>query len=415
MRIGNLECFAGISGDMLLGALTDAGVPRTLLEETAKALNIGATLKFSSVDRSGITAAKVDVLEGEHHHGGHHEHEAHKHHHEHAAEHAHRPHVHGRAWKQIRELISHAPLSQETRALSLRAFEYLAQAEAKIHGVPVEDVHFHEVGAVDTITDIVCAAAGLTSLGIEKWYCSPVNTGSGFVECTHGTFPVPTPATAELLKGVPTYSAGPAKEMTTPTGAALVKALGCEFGNAPAFAATVIGYGAGTRNPERFPNVLRLSIGETADTAGRITVLECALDDATPQLIAHAMDRALEAGALDVMCSSVVMKKGRMGSLLTVLCQADKRAALEDLLLAETTTLGIRLREEDRVVLERRFIEAETEYGRIRVKIGSRSGKDLNFMPEYDDCLRAASEHHVPLKQVMQAAIAALSRSEIKS
>jgi len=441
MRIGYLECFAGISGDMLLGALVDAGVSRALLEEAAQALNIGATLKFSSVDRSGITAAKVDVLEAasgkiaeQHHHHHHHEHE---HHHEHSSEelpsrpgsrndaveghavhghthhrhdhgHHHHSHVHGRTWNQIRELIHHAPLAPETRELSLRAFEYLAQAEAKIHGVPVEDVHFHEVGAIDTITDIVCAAAGLSSLGVEKWYGSPVNTGSGFVECAHGTFPVPAPATAELLKGVPAYSAGPQKEMTTPTGAALLKALGCEFGPVPPFATTVIGYGAGTRNPQRFPNVLRLSIGESISQAERVTVLECALDDATPQILAHAMDRVLEEGALDAMCSPVVMKKGRMGSLLTVLCRTEKRAALENLLLAETTTLGIRVREEERIVLERRFIEAETEYGRIRVKVGSRNGDDLNLMPEYEDCLRAAREHGVPLKRVMQAAMAAM-------
>lgn len=402
---------------MLLGALVDAGVSRALLEETAQALNIGASLRFSSVDRSGITATKVDVLEAvsgkvaEHHHEHHHHDRGHGHGHDHDHHH----HTHGRTWKQIRELIHHAPLPPETRDLALRAFEYLAQAEARIHGIPVEDVHFHEVGAVDTITDIVCAAAGLSSLGVEKWYSSPVNTGSGFVECAHGTFPVPAPATAELLKGVPTYSAGPQKEMTTPTGAALLKALGCEFGGTPAFAAAVIGYGAGTRNPERFPNVLRLSIGETAVSAERVTVMECALDDATPQLIAHAMDRALEEGALDVMCAPVVMKKGRMGSLLTVLCRAEKRTALEDLLLTETTTLGIRVREEERMVLERRFIEAETEYGRVRVKIGSREGGDVNMMPEYEDCLRAAREHGVPLKQVMQTAMAAAVDAKVKA
>jgi uncharacterized protein (TIGR00299 family) protein len=446
MRIGYLDCFAGISGDMLLGALVDAGVSRSLLEETVLALDLGASLRFSSVDRSGITATKVDVIdaagkaaEHQHHpHPHHHHHHHHDHDHSHlelpsrpSAEgsageaghththkgqhHDHHPHVHGRTWKQVQELIQRARLSPQTRDLSLRAFAFLAQAEAKIHGVEVEDVHFHEVGAVDTITDIVCAAAGLSSLGVDKWYASAVNTGSGFVECAHGTFPVPAPATAELLKGVPTFSTGPQKEMTTPTGAALLKALDCEFGNVPPFAASTIGYGAGTRNPERFPNVLRLSIGDTAATKESVTVLECALDDATPQIIAHAMDRALEAGALDVMCSPVVMKKGRMGSLLTLLCRADKRPALENLLLTETTTLGIRVHEEERILLERRFMEAETEYGRIRIKVASRNGEDLNRMPEYEDCLRAAQEHHVPLKQVMQAALAAASDTRVKA
>jgi uncharacterized protein (TIGR00299 family) protein len=441
MRIGYLECFAGISGDMLLGALVDAGVSQFLLEEAAQALNIGVKLRFSSVDRSGITATKVDVLDAasgeiaEHvsselssrpksrsdeaegpavHHHHHHDHSHEHHHHEHK-------HVHGRSWKQIRELIEQTQLAPEARALALRAFELLAQTEAKIHGVPVDTVHFHEVGAVDTITDIVCAAAGLSSLGIDTWYASAVNVGSGFVQCAHGIFPVPAPATAELLKGIPTYSAGIQKELTTPTGAALLKALGCSFANAPLITTEVIGYGAGTRNPKNFPNVLRLSIGESPgpgakkSTGERVAVLECAIDDATPQVIAHAMDRVLEEGALDVMCAPVVMKKGRMGSLLTILCRPERRAEFEELLLRETTTLGIRVREEDRIILERRFVEVETHYGSIRVKIGSRNGEDLNWMPEYEDCVRAARDHEVPLKQIMQAALAALTEKRVEA
>lgn len=425
MRIGYLECFAGISGDMLLGALVDAGVSRTLLEDTAKALGIGATLRFSTANRSGITATKVDVLDAtsgemaehvhEHHHEHHHSHDhSHEHKHEHEHDHGHQhshPHVHGRSWKQIRELIEQSSLATDVRALALRAFELLAHAEAKVHNVPVETVHFHEVGAVDTITDIVCGAAGLCSLGIEAWYASAVNVGGGFVQCAHGVFPVPAPATAELLKGIPTYSAGIQKELTTPTGAALLKALGCEFGEAPVLTTDVIGYGAGTRNPEGFPNVLRLSIGQSVakktPANERVAVLECAVDDATPQVIAHCMERALEEGALDVMCAPVVMKKGRMGSLLTVLCRPERREALEELLLRETTTLGIRVREEDRVILQRRFIEVETAFGSIRIKIGSRDGEDLNLMPEYEDCAQAARQHGVSLKQVMQAALAA--------
>jgi uncharacterized protein (TIGR00299 family) protein len=292
----------------------------------------------------------------------------------------------------------------------LSAFEHLAHAEAKIHNVPVETVHFHEVGAVDTITDMVCAAAGLCSLGVDAWHCSAVNVGGGFVECAHGTFPVPAPATAELLKGVPTYSAGLQKELTTPTGAALLKALACKFDDAPVMTTDVIGYGAGTRNPERFPNVLRLSIGsisEKKNATERVVVLECAVDDATPQLTAYCMERALEEGALDVMCTPVAMKKNRMGSLLTILCRPERREALESLLLRETTTLGIRVREEERMILQRRFMEVETVYGSVRVKIGSRGAEDLNLMPEYEDCVRAAREHDVPLKLVMQAALVA--------
>ena len=428
MRIGYLECFAGISGDMLLGALIDAGVSRSLFEETAQALNIGAKLRFSSVDRSGITATKVDVLDAasgevaehkhDHSHIHDHQHE-HVHDHENAHEHHEHKHVHGRTWKQIRELIERTPLASDARVLALQAFGLLAEAEAKIHGVPVETVHFHEVGAVDTITDIVCAAAGLCSLGVDGWYASAVNVGSGFVQCTHGLFPVPAPATAELLKGIPTYSAGIQKELTTPTGAALLRALGCRFTDLPVITTEVIGYGAGTRNPKDFPNVLRLSIGESTGarkTAGeRVAVLECAVDDATPQLVANVMERVLEEGALDVMCVPVVMKKGRMGSLLTVLCRPERREAFESLLLRETTTLGVRVREEDRVILQRRFVEVETAYGVIRVKIGSRNGEDLNWMPEYEDCARAAREHGVPLKQVMQAALVGISEKKVEA
>jgi len=430
MRIGYLDCFAGISGDMLLGSLIDAGVSRSLLEEAASALNIGATLRFSSVDRSGISAIKVDVLDAasgeiaehahKHEHEHHHHHdEKHEHphdHHDHEYEH---DHVHGRNWKQIRELIGQASLASDVKALALRTFELLAHAEAKIHNKPVEDIHFHEVGAVDTITDIVCGAAGLRSLGVDAWYASAVNVGSGFVQCAHGMFPVPAPATAELLKGIPTYSAGIQKELTTPTGAALLKALGCRFENVPTFAADGIGYGAGTRNPKDFPNVLRLSIGETAvrktSLLERVAVLECAVDDATPQLVAHVMERVLEEGALDVMCAPVVMKKGRMGSLLTVLCRPERREAFEELLLRETTTLGLRAREEDRVILQRRFIEVETQFGNIRVKVGSRDGGDVNWMPEYEDCAAAARKHGVPLKQVMQAALAAASEKRVEA
>jgi uncharacterized protein (TIGR00299 family) protein len=447
-RIGYLECFAGISGDMLLGALVDAGVPRDLLEETARGLNIGVELNIHSVDRSGIRATKVDVIENghlaeappdnhAHDHDSDHDHDGNKHsheHHDHSHDHAHaheqtHSHVHGRSWKEIRDLIHHAPLRQEARDLALRTFELLAHAEARIHGMEVEEVHFHEVGAADTITDIVCAAAGLASLGIDRWHVSAINVGSGFVECAHGTFPVPAPATAELLKGLPTYSAGPKKEMVTPTGAALLKALDCAAGDAPVFTSESIGYGAGSRNPERFPNVLRLNIGQTQiseaslfpdtdvqsiDAPGigtdTVIVLECAVDDASPQVLAHALALALEQGALDIMAVPVVMKKGRLGTLLTLLARPADAAAIEALLFRETTTLGIRRRSEARSILERSFATVETVYGRIRMKLAGG-----NAMPEYEDCRRAAREHAAPLKQVMAAAIEAFSRAETRA
>ncbi len=429
MRIGYLECFAGISGDMLLGALVDAGVPAELLEQTAKSLHIGAELRLECVDRSGIRSTKVHVeVQGQaaesagHHHAGPEGH-SHDHGHDHSHDHAH-AHTYGRSWRQIRELISHTALPQDAKTLALGAFELLAQAEGRIHGVPVEDVHFHEVGNVDTITDIVCCAVGLRSLNVEGWWASAVNVGAGHVHCAHGQFPVPAPATAELLKGVPTYASGPKRELTTPTGAALIRALGCTFGRAPVMAADAIGYGAGTANPEGFPNVLRLTIGESSDAGAReagagktdrVTVLECAVDDASPQVIAHAMELALENSALDAMAAPVTMKKGRLGTLLTVLTRPEDSAAIEELLFRETTTLGIRRRTEERVILDRNFVTVETPFGRIRVKVALSGSERRNAMPEYEDCRRAAREHGAPLKQVIEAALLAFSEHPVKA
>jgi uncharacterized protein (TIGR00299 family) protein len=416
MKIGKIECFAGISGDMLLGALVDAGVPVEVLQKASAALKIGAELRIHSVDRGGIRATKVDVLEhgvpaeGAGDHG--HDHPGSDHHH-----HGGHGHSHSRNWPQIRALISGAELPASAKKIALRAFELLAEAEAKVHGIAPEEVHFHEVGAVDTITDIVCAAVGLSSLGVTQWRCSAVNVGSGFVNCAHGRMPVPAPATAELLKGVPVYSAGPEMELTTPTGAAMLRALGCDFDTQQPLAVSAIGYGAGGRNPESFANVLRLSIGTPAErdtgkrsfSGDRVVVLECALDDATPQVLAHAMELALEHGALDAMAAPVTMKKGRLGTLLTVLCKPEHEDELEKLLFRETTTLGIRRREEERVILEREFVTVDTQYGKVRMKIASATGEILNAMPEYEDCRRAAREHGVALRAVMEAAMAAYS------
>ncbi len=271
-------------------------------------------------------------------HGHTHEH-SHEHGHDHELDHEHgHTHTHSRNWPQIRALISAAAIAPEAKRIALRAFELLALAEGKVHGISPEEVHFHEVGAVDTIVDIVCGAVGAASLGVTEWRCSAVNVGSGFVNCAHGRMPVPAPATAELLQGVPVYAAGPQMELTTPTGAAMLRALECRFDATDPVVVTGNGYGAGNRNPEGFANVLRLSVG-TAAKAGagkrmfsgdRVVVLECALDDATPQVLAHAMELALEHGALDAMAAPVTMKKGRLGTLLTVLCRPrGRRGAAE--------------------------------------------------------------------------------------
>jgi pyridinium-3,5-bisthiocarboxylic acid mononucleotide nickel chelatase len=446
MKIGTIECFAGISGDMLLGALIDAGVPAEMLQNAAEALQIGAELRIHSVNRSGIQATKVDVLEngalaerhedhayGDEHGGephGHHDHHHGNisHHHHGTAGHSHGSggasasdyaHTHGRNWPQIRELITAAAIPEGAKAIALRAFALLAEAEAKVHGIAAEEVHFHEVGAVDTITDIVCAAVGLDSLGVTAWCSSAVNVGSGFVMCAHGEMPVPAPATAELLRDVPVYSAGPRMELTTPTGAAMLRALACTFEPQTPLTVSAVGYGAGGRNPNGFANVLRLSVGTAVEDAGlrgsfsrdRVVVLECALDDATPQLVAQAMELALEHGALDVMAAPVTMKKGRLGTLLTVLTKPENEVDLQNLLFRETTTLGIRRREEERVILDREFVTVDTQYGKVRMKVASAGGQVLNAMPEYEDCRRAAREYDVALRAVMEAATSAHSES----
>jgi uncharacterized protein (TIGR00299 family) protein len=295
------------------------------------------------------------------------------------------------------------------KARAVRAFELLGASEAKIHNVEVEKIHFHEVGAVDAIVDIVAACAGIEWLGVGAWYCSALNVGGGMVECAHGTFPVPAPATADLLRGVPTYSARVQKELVTPTGAALVRMLEPVFGVQPAMRVDKIGYGAGSRNPKGFPNALRISVGEVEESKGTetVTVIETALDDLSPQVLAWVAEQALAAGAMDVMLTPVVMKKGRAGTLLTVLCSEETRPKLERLILRETSTLGMRIRREERSCLERRHVAVSTAYGEIRVKVGELDGEVMNAAPEFEDCRAAAVRCEVPLKVVQQAALAA--------
>jgi uncharacterized protein (TIGR00299 family) protein len=436
MRIAYLECFAGIAGDMLLGALMDAGVPASVMVEAASALELGTTLKVETVDRSGISCTKVSVMEGEtlaeerepqvaheHTHSADHSHEhphtqehTHDHDHSHADAHTHEPdhshehkHVQGRSLSVIRELIQKAPLAEGVKRRAIQTFELLGASEAKIHNVDVEAIHFHEVGAVDAIVDIIAACAGIAYLKVDAWYCSPLNVGGGMVECAHGTFPVPAPATADLLRGVPTYSAHVQKELVTPTGAALVRMLDPVFGAQPAMSVERIGYGAGMRNPKGFPNALRISIGEAEESSKTetVTVLETALDDLSPQVLAWVAEQALSAGAMDVMLTPVIMKKGRPGTLLTVLCSAENRPVLERLILRETSTLGMRIRRDERSCLERHHVPVQTVYGEIRVKIGKLDGEVMNAAPEFEDCRTAAVQCDVPLKQVQQAAIAA--------
>lgn len=394
MRLAYLDAFAGVSGDMLLGALIHAGAPVGLLHDTLVALNLDATLQVEKVDRNGIHATHVKILiegipaEGNGHHHGHHQ-----------------PH---RSLDTICDLIAAAKLPNPVATRALRTFELLGAAEANVHGVPVESIHFHEVGAVDAIADIVLTAAAAHALDIEAWRCSPLNVGGGTVRCAHGMLPVPAPATSELLRGVPVYSSGDLGETVTPTGAALVRAFECEFGSLPQMTVDEIGYGAGSRNPPGLANVLRIMIGEASRRAlapETVQVMELALDDLNPQVIGYVTEQALAHGALDVMCTPVFMKKNRPGTLLTVLSDAAQAPGLEELLLSETSTLGLRMHEERRVCLERRHVEVTTTWGTVRIKVGHRDGKEFNVAPEFDDCRRAAEAHAVPIKRVMEAAL----------
>ena len=419
---------------MFLGALIDAGVSPRLLEEAVAALDVGARLEISRVVRSGISATKVDVWVGgekdlpreaywakqdvapgptttkpEHEHGNHHHHE---HDHEHLGAKAPAPHSHehGRGLSEIREIIGKANISDSARKTAISIFEALGTTEAKIHATSIEKVHFHEVGAVDAMVDIVCAAVGAEALGVDEIICSPLNVGDGSVKCAHGTFPVPAPATVELLKNTPVYSTGIQAELVTPTGAAIVKTLATRFGTFPEMKIEKSGYGAGSRDLPGVPNVVRLTVGETESTLASktsseiITVLEANLDDLNPQVFGYVMDRLLEDGALDVFGMPVQMKKNRPGTLLTVLCKPEDAGKLAQVIFTETTTLGVRRRDERRQTLARRWENVSTPWGEVRIKIASMNGTVTNCAPEYEDCRRIAAEHHVPLKTVIQEA-----------
>lgn len=440
MRIAYLECFSGISGDMFLAALVDAGVSPELLRETVAALGVGAKLEVSRVIRSGISATKVDVwVDGEkdmpreeywakqgasHAHEDRHDHEhTHGHHHSHgegSRTGSPAPHSHEhRGLNDIRKIISAAKISNSAKKTAISIFEALGAAEAKIHDVPIERIHFHEVGSVDAIVDIVCAAVGVEALGVEEIVCSSLNVGGGMVKCAHGTFPVPAPATVELLKDAPVYSADVQAELVTPTGAAIVKTLAKRFSAFPEMKIKKSAYGAGSRDFPGHPNVLRIVIGEAAakmtgkTQSDTISVLEANLDDLNPQVFGYVMDRLLEEGALDVFGVPVQMKKNRPGTLLTVLCKPDDADKLTQLVFSETTTLGVRRREESRQTLARRWESVRTEWGEVRIKIASMNGTVTNYAPEYEDCRRIAAEHHVPLKTVMQEASRAYLKNEM--
>ncbi len=418
---------------MFLAALIDAGVPPKLFEETVAALNIGANLEISKVNRSGISATKVDVVvNGEkdsprevkasapHDHTHAHDHHHDVHHHE---PHSHEHH-HSRSLTEIREIIRQSKISDSAKATAVAIFEKLGAAESKIHNVPIDQIHFHEVGAADALVDIICAAGGAEALAVDEIICSPLNVGGGTVNCAHGTFPVPAPVTVELLKGAPVYSSGLQAELVTPTGAAIVATLATRFSPFPEMKIEQTGYGAGTRDFPAHPNVLRITIGDVCGAGAlarvgsgkglsqdTIAVLEANLDDLNPQVFGYVMDRLLEAGALDVFATPVQMKKNRPGSLLTILSKPEDAPKLTEIVFAETTTLGVRRREETRQILARKWNTVSTRFGDVRIKIASLNGTVTSYAPEYEDCRRIAAELKVPLKTVMNEAMQAYASS----
>jgi uncharacterized protein (TIGR00299 family) protein len=402
-RLVYFDCASGASGDMLLGALVDLGLPLEALREELRKLPVGGySLEARRVHRAGWHATKVDVVtEGAHGH----------HHHEHG--HSHGPAHEHRGLREILRLVDESTLAPAVKTKSAELFQRLAVAEGQVHGIAPEAVHFHEVGALDSIVDIVGGVIGLQWLRADRFAASPLNVGTGTVTMSHGTYPVPPPATAQLVKGAPTYGAGEG-ELLTPTGALLVTGHATSYGPLPLLRPEHLGHGAGTRETPGRPNVLRLIVGEEEAGAGEsVLVLEAEIDDMSPQLFGPLIDALLAAGALDAYYTPVQMKKGRPGVLVSVVAPEARREALEEVLFRETTTLGVRWQEWSRTVLERESVRVATPYGEIAVKLGKRRGTVLNAQPEFDDCQRAAALYGVPVKEVWAAALAA-HRSDSK-
>jgi uncharacterized protein (TIGR00299 family) protein len=398
--IAYFDCFSGISGDMVLGALVDAGADLRAIEGELRKLNLpGWTISAQKVQRRAIFATHVVVQVPETHSHGHGD--AHAHSHEHGGH---------RGLAEIVRMIDAAGLAPRAAERAKKIFRRLGEAEAHVHQVPIESVHFHEVGAVDSIIDIVGAAIGFELLGIDEFACSGLDVGGGQVKTAHGILPVPAPATAELLRGAPTHSSGIQRELVTPTGAAIATTLAARYAEIPPMTLRAIGYGAGSADLAEKPNVLRLLVGERAENeAGEywgapVTVIETNLDDMSPQIYGYFVERALAAGALDVFSTPAQMKKNRPGLLVTLLSETENVARLIDLVFRETTTIGVRTYEVRRKTLEREFVPIETPFGEVRMKLSRMNGTILNATPEYEDCQRIAAASGVPLKQVIAAA-----------
>ena len=450
------DCFSGASGDMVLGALLDLGLPledlraalgslaieygdisaervlragvsatrfRSTADEAARQDRVATHAHAGDVAPAPVPAAAAGGCDRPDHRRHHHHHQDHTHRHDHAHDHAHEhgpgdagpAHAHPHhSLAEIQTYIERSALSRAGKDRAIHLFRRLAEAEAAIHEMPLHRVHLHEVGALDSIIDIVGAVYGMEWLGADEIVASPLNVGSGTVECAHGVFPVPAPATARLLRGVPIQAGAVAHELVTPTGALLITDYATRFGDLPPMRLEAIGYGAGARDVPGHPNVLRVMVGEAQASihAETIAVLECEIDDMNPQIFGPLMDRLFEAGALDVFYAPVQMKKNRPGTLVTVLAPPSTREAVLGVLFAETTTIGVRRSEASRECLEREVRAIDTPVGSIRFKIARRAGRIVNAAPEFDDCVRAAAERRLPVKDVQALATKAWLESE---
>jgi uncharacterized protein (TIGR00299 family) protein len=381
MRIAYFDCFSGISGDMVLGAMLDAGVDIESVKRELMKLNLdGYEIRVSKVDRNGLAGTKVDVVVDK------------------------EKHIHSANYGDIKKIIEKSGLSERIKNDSIRIFKRIAEAEAKIHNTPIDNIHFHEVGAVDSIIDVVGAAVCIDLLAIDEIISSPVNTGSGTVKTEHGLLPVPAPAAAEMLRGFPFYSSDIKFELATPTGVGIITTMAKEFNLMPLMKTTAIGYGAGSSNFLNLPNILRIVIGETYNPLERdsVIVIESNIDDMNPQFYDHIIDRLFEGGALDVFLTPVIMKKSRSAVKITILSPNDKLSRLIDILFKETTSFGLRTYRTERIKLEREIKIIETGYGNVKVKLGMREGEVVAIAPEYEDCKRIAIESGESIKEVYE-------------
>jgi len=385
MKIAYFDCFSGAAGDMITAALLDAGLDFDFLKSQIASLGLkDVELTSFETKRAGMRAIQFVPLIAESHH--------HRH------------------LDDIIKIINAGKIGDKPKKTAIEIFNRLAKAEAAVHGAEPKDVHFHEVGALDSIVDIVSAAVGLDALGIEKVFCSPIAVGGGSVQMAHGRFPVPAPATAQLLKGVPTVGGPIDKELLTPTGAAILTTVVESFGPLPQMTIDATGYGAGTLDSDQFPNVIRLVLGHTAEessaTADTVCLLETNIDDISPEIIAFAMDNLLAAGALDVFTTPIIMKHARPAVMLSVLCNITNISKLELMIFSAGLTFGIRKQLLQRSILSREFVTVPTRFGDIKIKVGKYAGKVVNAKPEFADCAKAAKTHHTAVKEVIDAALA---------